>query len=166
MHKPVRCIDYSSVSTIVSNGFWNCDVCVVVVFVCYNFTCYCCLIDNLHTSCSGLHNKYICIQVDRAKEFFFSSLNFSIRTKCGTIYVIKKEHYNKFCHPPHPMLFLNPHPWTVIFHAIYIELSVSLQEEALMQTTFLFYSCTWANVILPRKKELLFWIYRDKYSIL
>jgi hypothetical protein len=68
MNKPVRCIDYSSVSTIVSNGFWNCDVCVVVVFVCYNFTCYCCLIDNLHTSCSGLHNKYICIQVDRAKE--------------------------------------------------------------------------------------------------
>ena len=100
MNKPVRCIDYSSVSTIVSNGFWNCDVCVVVVFVCYNFTCYCCLIDNLHTSCSGLHNKYICIQVDRAKEFFFSSLNYTIRTKCGTIYVIKKEHYNKFCHPP------------------------------------------------------------------
>ena len=33
-------------------------------FCCCNFTFYCCLIDNLHTSCSCLHNKYICLYVN------------------------------------------------------------------------------------------------------
>jgi hypothetical protein len=41
------------------------------------------------------------------------------------------------------MLFLNPYPWKVIFHAIYLELSISLQEAALMQKNFLFYIYAW-----------------------
>ena len=45
--------------------------CTVVVFSFCNFTFHCCLIDNLHTSCSSLHNRYKCIQFDHAKEFFF-----------------------------------------------------------------------------------------------
>ena len=44
-------------------------------------------------------------------------------------------------HTPCPML-LNPPPRKVIFHAIYPELSVALQEVALMQKKFLFYICT------------------------
>jgi len=55
----------------------------------FNFTFYCFLIDNLHTSCSCLHNKYICIQFDHAKEFF--SFNYTIHQQCGTIYVIKQR---------------------------------------------------------------------------
>jgi hypothetical protein len=65
------------------------------------------------------------------------------------------------------MLLLNPLPWKVIFHAIYPELSVALQEVALIDAEkisilYLYLS----KDITSEKEELLFWIYRNKYSIL
>ena len=68
---------------------------ILETFFFCNFTFYCCLINNLHTLCSCLHNNYKCIQFDHAKEFFFFSFSHTIYQQCGTIYVINKKHKKK-----------------------------------------------------------------------
>ena len=53
----------------------------LTVFFC-NFTFYCCLINNLHTSCSCLHNKYKCIvySLIMQKSFSFNYTIYNVST--------------------------------------------------------------------------------------
>ena len=102
------------------------------------------------------------------KRVFLFSFNHTIYQQCGTIYVINQKHKKKQLLPPrlhthtHPMLLLNPLPWKVIFHAIYPELSVALQEVALMQLACtyvwnisIFVKLNWYNVFFIKKKTYL-----------
>jgi hypothetical protein len=63
-----------------------------LLFFC-NFTFYYCIFENLHTSCSCLHNTYICIQIDHAKPFSkYMYLCFSYNKD----YLLMLEHSNQY----------------------------------------------------------------------
>jgi hypothetical protein len=75
----------------------------------------------------------------------------------------KQKHKNSFWHP-HPMLFLNPHPWKEQRHisrtlSLFAGGSIDAENISILYLDL-------SKDITTEKKELLFWTYRNKYNIL